>query len=42
WDTEVNRHYRNAKVSEIGAGTREIRRIIIATELMKETRAGHR
>jgi hypothetical protein len=42
WDTEVNRHYRNAKVSEIGAGTREIRRIIIATELLKETRAGHR
>jgi isovaleryl-CoA dehydrogenase len=42
WDTEVNRHYRNAKVSEIGAGTREIRRIIIAIELMKETRAGHR
>ncbi|MGH8595949.1 MAG: acyl-CoA dehydrogenase family protein [Gammaproteobacteria bacterium] len=35
WETEVNRHYRNAKVSEIGAGTREIRRIIIATELLK-------
>jgi len=35
WETEVNRHYRNAKISEIGAGTREIRRIIIATELLK-------
>ncbi len=42
WETEVNRHYRNAKVSEIGAGTREIRRIIIATELLKEARAGRR
>lgn len=36
WETEVNRHYRNAKISEIGAGTREIRRIIIATELLKQ------
>lgn len=35
WETEVNRHYRNAKISDIGAGTREIRRIIIATELLK-------
>lgn len=39
WETEVNRHYRNAKVSEIGAGTREIRRIIIATELLREVRS---
>ena len=38
WETEVNRHYRNAKVSEIGAGTREIRRIIIAGELLREAR----
>lgn len=35
WETEVNRHYRNAKIAEIGAGTREIRRIIIATELLR-------
>ncbi len=42
WETEVNRHYRNAKVSEIGAGTREIRRIIIATELMRTARQGAR
>ena len=41
WETEVNRHYRNAKVSEIGAGTREIRRIIIATELLKTVRNAH-
>lgn len=41
WETEVNRHYRNAKVSEIGAGTREIRRIIIATELLKTVRHAH-
>ena len=38
WETEVNRHYRNAKVSEIGAGTREIRRLIIAGELLREAR----
>ncbi|MBI5616631.1 MAG: acyl-CoA dehydrogenase family protein [Gammaproteobacteria bacterium] len=36
WEAEVNRHYRNAKLSEIGAGTREVRRIIIATELLKQ------
>jgi isovaleryl-CoA dehydrogenase len=34
WDTEVNRHYRNAKLAEIGGGTREIRRLIIAGELL--------
>jgi len=34
WETEVNRHYRNAKLSEIGGGTREIRRLIIAGELL--------
>ena len=36
WETEVNRHYRNAKLSEIGGGTREIRKLIIATELLKD------
>jgi len=35
WETEVNRHYRSAKISEIGAGSREIRRLIIAGELLK-------
>jgi len=34
WETEVNRLYRAAKVSEIGAGTNEVRRMIIAKELL--------
>jgi isovaleryl-CoA dehydrogenase len=34
-DTEVNRHYRNAKIGSIGGGTNEIRRIIIAEELLR-------
>ncbi len=38
WETEVNRHYRNAKIVEIGAGTREIRQLIIAGELFKGLR----
>ena len=38
WDTEVNRHYRNAKVSTIGAGTNEIRRLIIGDELLRAAR----
>ena len=32
-DTEVNRHYRNARIGSIGGGTNEVRRIIIAEEL---------
>jgi len=34
-DTEVNRLYRTAKVMEIAAGTQEIRKLIIARELLK-------
>jgi isovaleryl-CoA dehydrogenase len=34
WESEVNRLYRAAKVSEIGAGTNEVRRLIIARELL--------
>jgi isovaleryl-CoA dehydrogenase len=34
WEMEVNRLYRAAKVFEIGAGTNEIRRLIIAGELL--------
>lgn len=34
WETEVNRLYRAAKIFEIGAGTNEIRRLIIAEELL--------
>jgi isovaleryl-CoA dehydrogenase len=35
WEMEVNRLYRAAKVFEIGAGTNEVRRMIIAGELLK-------
>lgn len=34
-ETEVNRHYRNARLVSIGAGTNEVRRIIIAEELLR-------
>ncbi len=34
WDTEINRIYRGAKLGEIGAGTNEVRRVIIARELL--------
>src|SRR5690606_15983324 len=34
-DTEINRLYRTTKVMEIGAGSQEIRRIIVASELLK-------
>jgi isovaleryl-CoA dehydrogenase len=33
-DTEINRLYRTTKVMEIGAGTQEIRQLIIAKELL--------
>lgn len=35
-DTEVNRLYRSAKIQEIGGGTKEIRRLIIAREMLAE------
>ena len=38
WETEVNRHYRNAKVGTIGGGTNEIRRLIIGEELLRAAR----
>jgi isovaleryl-CoA dehydrogenase len=34
WEVEVNRLYRAAKIFEIGGGTNEIRRLIIAGELL--------
>jgi len=34
-DIEVNRLYRAAKIQEIGGGTKEIRRVIIAKELLR-------
>jgi isovaleryl-CoA dehydrogenase len=36
WETEVNRHYRNAKVNTIGGGSAEVRKMIIAQELLKK------
>ena len=35
-ETEVNRLYRSGKVIEIGAGTNQVRQLIIAGELLKE------
>ena len=34
-ETEVNRLYRGGKVMEIGAGTNQVRQLIIAGELLK-------
>jgi isovaleryl-CoA dehydrogenase len=39
WDTEVNRHYRAAKITTIGGGTAEVRKIIIAQELLRKVGA---
>jgi isovaleryl-CoA dehydrogenase len=38
WETEVNRAYRNVKIGTIGGGTNEIRRFIIAEELLRAAR----
>jgi isovaleryl-CoA dehydrogenase len=35
WETEVNCLYRAGKLIEIGAGTTQVRQIIIAQELLK-------
>jgi len=34
WDTEINRLYRSIKLLEIGAGTTEVRKMIISRELL--------
>jgi isovaleryl-CoA dehydrogenase len=36
WESEINRLYRTIKLLEIGAGTTEVRKMIIAEELLKE------
>ena len=36
WESEINRLYRSNKLLEIGAGTSEVRKIIIAEELLKD------
>ena len=35
WESEINRLFRATKLMEIGAGTTEIRKLIIAGELLK-------
>jgi len=39
WEMEVNRIYRATKLIEIGAGTSEVRRMIIAEELLRAGRS---
>lgn len=39
WESEINRLYRSIKLMEIGAGTTEVRKMIIAGELLKGMRA---
>jgi isovaleryl-CoA dehydrogenase len=34
WDTEINRLFRATKLLEIGAGTSEVRKLIISEELL--------
>lgn len=36
WDSEINRLFRSTKLMEIGAGTTEVRKMIIAGELLKD------
>jgi isovaleryl-CoA dehydrogenase len=38
WESEINRLYRSIKLLEIGAGTTEVRKMIIAGELLKDMR----
>ena len=35
WESEINRLYRSIKLVEIGAGTTEVRKMIIAGQLLK-------
>jgi isovaleryl-CoA dehydrogenase len=36
WESEINRLYRAIKLLEIGAGTTEVRKIIISGELLRD------
>jgi isovaleryl-CoA dehydrogenase len=36
WETEINRLYRANKLAEIGAGTTEVRKLIISDELLRD------
>jgi len=42
WESEINRLFRSTKLLEIGAGTTEVRKLIIAGELLKEMESGDR
>lgn len=42
WEMEINRLYRAAKLMDIGAGTNEVRRMIIAEELLASSSAASR
>jgi isovaleryl-CoA dehydrogenase len=35
WESEINRLYRAIKLLEIGAGTTEVRKIIISEEMLR-------
>ena len=35
WESEINRLYRSIKLLEIGAGTTEVRKIIISQEMLR-------
>ena len=35
WESEINRLFRSTKLMEIGAGTTEVRKMIISGELLK-------
>ena len=36
WESEINRLFRSTKLLEIGAGTTEVRKMIIAGELLRD------
>ena len=40
WESEINRLFRSTKLLEIGAGTTEVRKMIIAGELLKDMPRG--
>jgi len=39
WESEINRLFRSTKLLEIGAGTTEVRKMIIAGELLRDMKA---